>query len=427
MMKEIKLKGIDEVMYTDTLDNGLTIYLLPNKKAKNFYITYNINFGSLDIDFTNNKGKKYKVPAGTAHFLEHLMFQEPDGTTAHEYFAKLGGSCNAATSFKITYYEVMGVNKFKENLEYLLDYVNRPYFTKKNVQNEKNIIIEEIKMGENNPYTKLVFSSLANVFHYSNYNKLISGTVDDIKDITESDIEACYENYYHPENMFVVITGNFNPLEAKAIISENMAKREVKPYLNPIRKSVKEPSKVVKEYEEIDANVEIPKISMKLKLPLSKFKGIDPVLLNIYLNIILNLKFDDTSLIKEQLLENDLISDSISTSVNITDDTVLLSLMFETKYPKETIELIKNELNSFKLSSNDLKRKAKVYINDLILSYDDIIGVCENIQNDLINYGKIVDNYYDIFRKLNVTELNKITKNIDLKNMSILVVKANEG
>ena len=69
-----------------------------------------------------------KVPNGIAHYLEHLKFYTETGS-AFDYFSKLGSSVNAFTSYNVTCYEVFSSTYFRENLEYLLDYVGTPYFT----------------------------------------------------------------------------------------------------------------------------------------------------------------------------------------------------------------------------------------------------------------------------------------------------------
>ena len=137
-MNKIEIWGSKENLYKEHLDNGLDIYMVPNYNVKNFYITLNVKYGSIYNKF-KYKGKNYDMPKGIAHYLEHLMFNMPEGS-AFEYFSKLGSPVNAFTSFDITCYEVFSNSKFKENLSYLVKYVYTPYFTKEMVNNERGII-----------------------------------------------------------------------------------------------------------------------------------------------------------------------------------------------------------------------------------------------------------------------------------------------
>ena len=224
-MKKIIINKTKEELYYHKFDNGLELYVLPNINQKNFYITLNTKFGSINTEFKTSSEKFKKVPNGIAHYLEHLMFNM-EGGTAFDFFSKIGSSVNAFTSYNITCYEVFSSTYFKENLNYLLDYVQTPYFTKENVNNERGIIKEEINMYKNNPNVELTYATFSNVFVNDNRKYLISGEVDDIKNITVDDINLCYETFYNPNNMFIVINGNVNPYEDLAIIEENQKNKK---------------------------------------------------------------------------------------------------------------------------------------------------------------------------------------------------------
>ena len=243
-MKKIKLERFDEIIYYDVCSNGLPIYMWVNEKVSSFYATLSVKYGSIDTEFIlNNKKKSCKVPKGTAHFLEHVKFNEGENKTAHEYFNKLGSSINAFTTFDYTSYEVFGSSNIKDNIEHLLDYVETPYFTKKLVNKEAGIIKEEVKMGKNNPSQVLLYA-LNNIIYQNNNRKYyITGDEEDVSAITEEDLKLVYDSFYHPENMFIVITGNFNPYHVAAIIKENQAKKRFNNYLEPQKIYPKEDSK----------------------------------------------------------------------------------------------------------------------------------------------------------------------------------------
>jgi len=125
-MKKIKFNKTNEYLFYHKYDNGLELYVVPNLNQKNFYITFSTRFGSKNTEFKTNKDEKYiKVPNGIAHYLEHIMFNMENGS-AFDFFSKLGSSVNAFTSYDITCYEVFSSTYFKENLNYLLDYVQTP-------------------------------------------------------------------------------------------------------------------------------------------------------------------------------------------------------------------------------------------------------------------------------------------------------------
>ena len=128
-MNKIFVEGPNEYVLHEKLPNGLDVYMLPNNKVQTYYLTFSAKFGSVITDFKFEGDKSYKhIPAGVAHTLEHLTFYTEDGD-ASTFYANNGAKSNAYTSTHITCYEVFGYNKFKENLEYLLDYVKTPYYT----------------------------------------------------------------------------------------------------------------------------------------------------------------------------------------------------------------------------------------------------------------------------------------------------------
>lgn len=421
-MKEIVLKGIDEKIYTDTLDNGLSVYMLVNEKVNNFYMSLSVKYGSIDTEFKAKGDKEYtKVHDGVAHFLEHVNFNEGEGKTAHEYFNRLGSSINAFTTFDFTLYEVFASNEFEANLNHLLDYVQTPYFTEELIEKEKGIIVEEVKMGKNNPGHKLYYGMNNALFKNDKRKITVTGDVDDVKNTTVEELQSVYDMFYHPKNMILCITGNFNPYEAIGIIKENQDKKEFLEYKYPVRKRVEEPEEVVLDYQEIEANVEIPKVKICYKMKQDSFGDIDEKVLGIYLSIILRNNFGATSLLKEDLLEKELIV-GIGANRDIFNGIVTLEINVETKYPQEVLPLLKEQMKHLKLNKEDLKRRIRCNIAALINDFDDIEYVNTEIADQLITYGKVYDNMYDIYNGLNIDEAKDILKKINLDNMSIVML-----
>ena len=420
-MKKIELKGLDEVILHDVCDNGLNIYMYVNKKVKNFYATLNIRYGAIDTEFSVNK-KKYKVPSGIAHFLEHLKFNQPNGITAHEYYSKLGSSINAFTSYDITAYEVIAANNFNENIEYLLDYVQTPYFTKDALKKEKGIIIEEIKMYDDNPGFNLYDTMKRSLLHKDNRRFKLSGTIEDVKKTTVEDINLIFDTFYHPMNMFIVITGNFNPEETVALIKENQSRKKFGKYKNPIKIYEKEPIKVVNEYTEIFHNVESPKVKISFKMAKSNFKNISDLNLRLYLNLFMKITFGETSHLKEELLSNSLINGGIITNAKVRKSYVILSILTETNYPNEIINRFKDAMNNIKITTNDLERKKRAAIASTVLNYDDIEAVNYDLENDLITYNEVITDIIDRLKALNIKDAEKLISNIKLNNYSVVVL-----
>jgi len=423
-MKKFKIDKTNEVLYFKKLNNGLELYVLPNINQKNFYITYSTKFGSVNTEFKTSNNTSYtKVPSGIAHYLEHLMFNMENGS-AFDYFSKLGSSVNAFTSYNVTCYEVFSSTYFKENLSFLLDYVGTPYFTKESVNNERGIIEEEISMYENNPNTELVYKAYNNIFINDKHGKLISGSKEDIKKITVDNLLDCYNTFYNPGNMFIIITGNVNPYEALAIIEENMSNKE---YNNPnvIVKSFNEPIKVKKEYEEKNMNVEINKVNISYKIPKKNFKslGLSDIELEVYINLLFNILFGPTSIIQDKLITSKIVSNGINISKTYTKDYIVVSLLTDTEYTETYINMVRDTLKNIKITECELERKLKVYKSNYILHFDDIELVNNNIQDNILMYGSVVTDYLNLYDEINMNKLNEIIKRFKNKSESILVIK----
>lgn len=423
-MEKIKISGVNEELYYHKLNNGLELFVVPNTNQKNYYITYNTKFGSNDTTFKSNNDTSYiTVPNGIAHYMEHLMFNMEDGD-AFQFFSKLGASVNAFTTYDLTCYEVYSSTYFKENLNYLLDYVGTPYFNKKMIDNELGIISEEIDMYKNNPNTELTFATYRNIFINDNRRYLISGEKEDIKKITVYDIMNCYNTFYNPNNMFIVITGNVNPYEALAIIEENQKDKKFNNvYFN--RKNINEPLKVKESYFVKEMNVEINKVSVTYKIPKKNFKklNLSDEELYTYIEVLFDILFGSSSDINEKLLSGKIVPNSLNVNKTYTKDHIVVSLMTDSVYTETLINMISETMKNIKVNECDLERKIKVLKSNYILHFDNIESVNNEIQDSIINFNKFIDNNMDIYDSLNIDKMNELIKCLKVRSESVLIIK----
>lgn len=422
-MKKIVLKGLDETIYVDKCDNGMPIYMLVNDLIEGFYITLNVKYGSVDTEFKLDGDDEYiKVPDGIAHYLEHVNFNTGDDETAHDIFKKYGAQINAYTTFDFTSYEVFGNCYFEENLNNLLDYVQKPYFTDKLVEKERGIIIEEVKMGKNRPGHKLYYGMNKALFKKDKRRNLVTGDVKDVNKISLEHLKLVFENFYHPENMFVVITGNFKVEEAVRIIKDNQNKKKFIKYKNPIIKREKEPNKVNKEYDEIECNVEIPKGKLCYKMPLEIFGDIDQMVLGIHLGAILRNNFGNTSLLREELLEKKLVT-MVGASSDIDNGLLVIEISFESEHIEEVLKILRDKMNNLEINEEDIIRRRRANIASLINGFDDIEYVNSDISYQLITFDKIYDNMFELYNNTSVEIARDIIKKMDLSNNSTVILE----
>lgn len=424
-MKEITLEGLDEKIYEYTTKTGLKMYMWVNEKVNSCLMTLSVKYGSIHTKFKVGK-KTYEVPNGVAHFLEHIKFNINENSTAHDEFYKIGGDANAFTTFKWTSYIVFATGNKNENLNLLLDYVYNPYFTKKMINKEKGIIIEEANMSNDDPYSLIFYNNLKAVLQKSKYRNLITGEVEDIKKIELDDIKNVYDNFYHPKNMFLIITGNFNPYEMAKITEENLSKKEFKEYIEPVIIDETEPKKVTVEYSETNVNVSYPKIKYSLKIPLNKFKNIENLDLKILVRLILNINFGPTSDFYTELIEKELVT-SLSSTLDIYEDYLVITISATTNYKDEVIKRLKEKIDMLEISEKDIIRKKNATLATLILDYDDIETVSMKIQDDIINEGKIITDLKERISNIDKDILNNVLKYITNDNVSVNVFLPNKS
>ena len=184
-MQKKTLLNLNLELYEDKLSNGLEIYVVP-KNVNGIYATFSTKFGSIHNTFVPiGEEELITVPNGIAHFLEHKVFEQEDETDPFTFFSERGADANANTSQIKTTYLFSGTTFFKENLNYLFDYVQSPYFTDENVEKEKGIIEQEILMYQDDPFSRIYEQSLFNSFVKISHRLPIAGTIETIRKITK--------------------------------------------------------------------------------------------------------------------------------------------------------------------------------------------------------------------------------------------------
>ena len=208
-MKKVVLDQLRETFYEERLPNGLLIRVIPRPDFAKTYSFFATDFGSIDTKFTMD-GKVYETPAGVAHYLEHKLFDMPDGNVMQQ-FSALGGSPNAFTGYSMTAYHVESTENWRENLELLLRYVSTPYFTEESVEKERGIIAQEIRMYEDSSGSRMYENLFAALYQHHPIRVPIAGTVESIQDITAQTLYDCHKAFYDPSNMMLCVAGPVDP------------------------------------------------------------------------------------------------------------------------------------------------------------------------------------------------------------------------
>ena len=420
-MKKNKINFYNEEVYYEKIDNGLEVYIVPNNSVNDVFVTFTTKYGGCNYPFYINN-KYMEVPNGIAHFLEHKMFEQKNGMDPFTFYNKSGTYCNAFTNYFNTSYLFAGGDNFDENLNYLLDYVQEPYFTDESVEKEKGIIEQELKMYDDMPDNIIYERTIYNLFNSHPIKYPVGGTVSDIMKITKEELYNCYKTFYNPKNMFIIITGNVDAKHTIDLIKENQKTKSFEE-INIKLKEIKEDYKVAVEKEVIKHNVATPYISYGLKIPVKSFSKIDKKKRNLYLSSIFNILFDETSIFYERMKEEDLLDTPIDIDTLDTNEHKVFMLTFKSNNYEKVINEIDNVLKNINISKEDLERKKKVNISNLLYTFDDISRTNKLLLNDKIMYDDIHTNIYDILKSMNKKEMDEIISKLDTSNKSILIIE----
>lgn len=208
-MQTVKYDNIGETLITETLPNGLTINIIPKPEYTKSYAMFSTNYGGADRRFKLS-GQWIDTPAGVAHFLEHKMFDMPNGNALATLSAN-GASPNAFTSSGMTAYHFECSTGFEENLKTLLSFVSTPYFTAESVQKEQGIIGQEIRMVEDDPGFMVYNNLLRCIYAHNPVRDSVAGSIESIAEITDQTLYHCHKVFYNPSNMTLAVVGNVDP------------------------------------------------------------------------------------------------------------------------------------------------------------------------------------------------------------------------
>ncbi len=427
-MHSVELNKLDLQLYYDKLDNGLEVYIVPKLNVNNIHVTFTTKFGSKYRDFVPVDGKKMiKVPDGVAHFLEHKIFEQKDEVEPFTFYSERGAEVNASTSNYKTTYHFSSPSNLEENLEFLLDFVQKPYFTDENVEKEKGIIAQEIKMYQDNPFFVLYEKTLRNCIVKHPIRIPIPGTVESINKITKEDLYTCYNTFYHPSNMFIVVTGSVDPKFVFNIIKNNQDKKSFPKKTETIKiKQYNEPDKVGKEKETCFMNVSTPKISNAYKFNVINIKNLTKRKIMDYMLLFFDIKIGNTSELNDLLKQEQIINFNLDYTLIDLDTHIIIMIMADTEEPKKLIEILRKELIKFDIKEEEFERKKKSFISSYIYLSDNIYSINNKIMGNIINEGKVITNDYDEIKKLSFNELQKVINNISFENNNYVIIKPNK-
>ncbi|WP_281164248.1 EF-P 5-aminopentanol modification-associated protein YfmH [Liquorilactobacillus sicerae] len=380
------------------LTNGLTVKIFPKKGFHKTAAMLRVEFGSIDETFAVGQAKAQRTfPAGVAHFLEHKMFEQPDHD-AFETFSHLGADANAFTTYTNTNYLFTTVFNVRENLETLLDFVQEPYFQPAAIEREKKIIGQEIKMYADDPSWQLYAGILANLYPKHPLAKDIAGTLTSIQQITATDLLECYQAFYHPTKMTLMVAGAVDPNEVLDWIVTNQAQKKFPPAKKTFRANLT--AQEIQGPTIKNRTIILPTQRVKVAFGV---KGTDSVEItsksglkySLALEMASSLYFGELSDNYQRLYQQGLIDDSFSFEIQVDRGFHYLVLTGETESAAKLFtnleQIFSQTATSSPITANQFEMAKRDLLGGEIAALDSVSSILNQDQGLLFDQATIFD------------------------------------
>ena len=408
-MQIIENLKVKEKLYIEKLENGLTVMIIPKKGIRKKYIIWGTHYGSNDSKFiVPGENNITEVPKGVAHFLEHKMFEQENGKNSLDVLSALGVNANAYTTNNHTAYLYECTDKFYEALDEFMDYVQHPYFTDENVEKEKGIIGQEIMMYDDYPEWKVYLNALEAMYHKNPVKLDITGTIETISHIDKEILYKCYNTFYNPSNMCMVICGDFEPNELLEEIKKRLIEKKANGEIKRIYED--EDEIIVRKRIEEKMDVSIPIYTIGVKC--NPKKQNEKVKNHIAIEILLNMLIGESSNLYQELYKDGTILNLPSFEYEFTDEYAHILISGVSRTPDILFTKINEKIKEIKekgLNAEDFERIKKMIYGNYIKEYNDVQNIARMFLSD---YMKGI-NSFDYIEEIETVDLEYVKQVLD--------------
>ena len=424
-MQIIENLKVKEKLYIEKLENGLTVMIIPKKNIQKKYVIFGTNFGSIDNHFIDPKtNEEIKIPDGVAHFLEHKMFEQKSGKNSLDTLSALGVDANAYTTNDHTAYLFETTENFYEALDELMDYIQNPYFTDENVEKEKGIIGQEIKMYEDHPGWQVYLNTMKCMYKENPVRDDIAGSIESISQINKEILYTCYNTFYNPSNMALVVCGDFEAEEILKEIKSRLIEKEKQAEIKRIYPPKEE--KILQKEKTVKMEVNTPLFMIGFKDNQQEKENI--VKKHIAIEIILNILLGQSSELYKKLYEQgDLIS-TPDLDYEFSKQYAHILISGQSKNPKEIVLKVTEKIQDLKkngINEEEFNRIKKKIYGNYVTEYN---SVAEISRMFLADYFKGI-NSFDYLENYNLITLDYTTQILNEifteENMVVSIVETN--
>ncbi len=395
-MKIQQIEAVDEVVYSEVLPNGLTVFIIPKKGYSKTYATFTTKYGSIDRKFIpHRQARPITVPDGIAHFLEHKLFESEAGDVM-DVFSEQSASVNAFTSATRTTYLFSATDQIDTNIETLLDFVQDPYFTEETVEKEKGIIAQEIQMYEDSADWRLYLGALEGLYEEHPVRIDIAGTIDSIEKITAEHLYTCYETFYHPSNMVFCVVGAVEPERVMEQIRRNQEEKTFDAATTIERFLPEEKEEAFIAYRAEKMDVMKPKVNIARKVIEVDVTGRDYLRLHLAMSIGLDTLFGTSSSFFEKQYENSVIDESFGYHFTLERSFGFVSISSDTYEEEAFIHAVEETLEELVIDPQEVERLIRRRTGQFIRA----LNSPEFIANQFTHYTFAKSNVFDTLEVL---------------------------
>lgn len=413
-----------ETLFAATHASGLQIAIMPKKGYSKSYAVFGTHFGSVDNEFIPPAGKeKILLPDGIAHFLEHKMFEQPDGSNVFESYARHGANANAYTSFHVTAYLFESTQDITENLGILLDFVQKPYFTDENVAKEQGIIGQEIGMYDDDPSWQLMMGFLGGMFHRHPVRIDIAGSVESISRITKETLYDCYRTFYNLSNMCLFIIGDVDPEALGNYIEDHLLQKE-RAAGDIQRFYGTEPETVRNKTVSRSLDVSVPMFMLGFKDPDCGYDGKALLQKDIELSVIAELLFGKTSPIYTTLYDGGYILGGMESETACEKEYGYVALSGDSHDPEKVRDIVFEGLLKAQktgLAAADVERVRRAMTGQYIKQFNSLNAVAHQYMGQVFNHIGLFD-FTDVINQVTAEGLNSRLRSYFDPERSVLSV-----
>ena len=402
-MREWKLTEsplLGEHYYSCVHQSSLPIYVFP-KKMSTTYAMLAVKFGSVD-----NATKEEQFSDGVAHFLEHKLFANADGSDSFEKFSALGADANAYTSHSRTVYLFSCTDHFTESLEELLTFATHPYFTDRSVKKEQGIIAEEIRMCHDDPYDRCYRNMLVGLYEDHPVRIDICGSERSVMGITAEELYRVYNAFYRLDNMALVVCGDVDPDTVLAVADKCLpaAAPHVAKLCVPV---YKEPPKAATPHICVQGQVAKPIFAIGVKDVAVPADAAAAARRSAAMEILCEMLFSDTGELYNTLFDKGLISPEFSFGYSQSRDFGFVRISGEADDPEAVLAHIRAFLAEQRqkgLDEAEFLHCQRIEFAEYIKGFDSTEEIADNLVAFLFEGAELLC-YADVIRSVTFDEV----------------------